>query len=117
MTSEELVAYGAASLPARASARGIHHRHLPMVDQRAGDDGDIRELVTWIRDAARTGTVTVHCLGGLGRSGLVAACALVDDGVDPDQAIASVREHRSPRAVETAAQESFVRSYGRGGSR
>jgi protein-tyrosine phosphatase/nicotinamidase-related amidase len=117
VTSEELAAYGAASLPARTSARGIHHRHLPMVDQRAGDDGDIRELVTWIRDAARTGTVTVHCLGGLGRSGLVAACALVDDGMDPDEAIASVREHRSPRAVETAAQESFVRSYGRGDSR
>jgi len=114
LTGEELVAYGASALPARAAAKGIVHRHVPMVDQRAGDEAGIRELVTWVREAARTGTVTVHCLGGLGRSGLVAACALVDDGMDPEQAIAEVRAHRSPRAVESAAQEAFVRAYARG---
>lgn len=114
VTSEELRTYGVEDLPERAVARGIAYRHLPLVDQRAGDAEGIRELVTWVRDAARTGTITVHCLGGLGRSGLVAACALVDDGVPPDEAIATVRACRSPRAVETAAQEEFVRGYGRG---
>jgi len=71
----------------------------------------VRELVAWIRGASATGNVVLHCLGGLGRSGMVAACALVDAGLAPDDAIRLVREHRSPRAVETRTQEEFVHRF------
>ena len=53
------------------------------------------------------GKVLVHCKGGLGRAGLVAARILVERGVPPRAAIDAVRTVR-PGAVETAAQERHV---------
>jgi ADP-ribosyl-[dinitrogen reductase] hydrolase len=55
------------------------------------------------------GSVLIHCRAGLGRTGLLAASLLVELGEDPDVAIDAVREAR-PGAIETAAQEAYVRS-------
>jgi ADP-ribosyl-[dinitrogen reductase] hydrolase len=52
--------------------------------------------------------VVVHCRGGLGRAGMVAARLLVELGSDPDVAIRLVREAR-PGAIETEAQAQNVR--------
>src|SRR5271169_5054624 len=58
-------------------------------------------------DAARQ-TVVVTCIGGLGRSGTLAACLLVSAGTAPEAAIAAVGAARGPCALETIAQEDFV---------
>jgi protein-tyrosine phosphatase len=50
-------------------------------------------------------------MGGVGRTGTVAACALVEGGMTADDAIATVRAVRHPTAVETVEQERFVRSF------
>ena len=57
--------------------------------------------------------VVAHCRGGLGRAGLVASCVLLRMGrfQKATDAIAEVRRKRSPRAIETRAQERFVESY------
>jgi protein-tyrosine phosphatase len=52
-------------------------------------------------------------MGGLGRSGTVAACVLVDGGMSAQAAIIAVREARGPRAVESLVQEHFVADYAR----
>ncbi len=46
-----------------------------------------------------------------GTSGMIAACTLVDVGVSPTAAIASVRAARGPRALETSGQEEFVSAF------
>jgi ADP-ribosyl-[dinitrogen reductase] hydrolase len=51
--------------------------------------------------------VLLHCRGGLGRAGTIAARLLVELGVEPLTAIAKVREVR-PGAIETRDQEQFV---------
>jgi ADP-ribosyl-[dinitrogen reductase] hydrolase len=56
-------------------------------------------------------SIVVHCLGGLGRSGMIAARLLVELGVDPNDAIIRVRQSR-PGAIETKAQEKYVRQKG-----
>ncbi|MXW04449.1 MAG: hypothetical protein F4Z81_05200 [Gemmatimonadetes bacterium] len=62
-----------------------------------------------IRDRLRLGfDVLVHCKGGLGRAGTVAARLLVEFGEHPDEAINRVREARSPNALETRDQERHV---------
>lgn len=53
--------------------------------------------------------VLVHCKGGLGRAGTVAARLLVELGMEPDQAIGEVRRAR-PGAIETRAQAEHVRA-------
>jgi protein-tyrosine phosphatase len=52
----------------------------------------------------------IHCRGGLGRSGTVAAACLVALGHGPAEAIERVRAAR-PGAVESRSQEEWVRSY------
>lgn len=51
--------------------------------------------------------ILIHCKGGLGRAGTIAARLLVELGWQPDEAIATVRRVR-PGAVETRAQERYV---------
>jgi protein-tyrosine phosphatase len=64
----------------------------------------VREIHT--RLAARE-TVVVHCMGGLGRAGTIAACVLAARGLEPGRAVEVVRAAR-PGALETAAQVAFV---------
>jgi len=68
--------------------------------------------VQWCREGTERGeAVVVTSMGGLGRSGTVAACCLVDAGMSPEAAIAAVRTARGPRALETIAQEDFVVTF------
>lgn len=55
--------------------------------------------------------VELACLGGRGRTGTALSCLAVLDGVPPEEAVAYVREHYSPHAVETPEQEAYVRRF------
>lgn len=52
--------------------------------------------------------VELACAGGRGRTGTALACIAVLDGVPAARAVAYVREHYSPHAVETPWQRRFV---------
>lgn len=54
--------------------------------------------------------ILIHCKGGFGRTGTVAALILMDRGFSADEAIAQCRRARK-FAVETPEQERFVRNY------
>lgn len=49
--------------------------------------------------------------GGRGRTGTALACIAVLDGVSPQAAVAFVREHYDPRAVEAPWQRPYVRRF------
>ena len=104
----------------RLSVRGLHDAvetrhmewwHLPIPDGEP--PGPAFETV-WvhagaaIRDRLRLGfDVLVHCRGGLGRAGTIAARLLVELGVRPEDAIRQVRDAR-PGAIETPEQADHV---------
>ena len=112
MESFELQEYGVADLPERAGGLGLDWLHLPIRDmdipgrdftRRWREHGaDIR------RRLGRGESIVIHCLGGLGRTGTVAACLLTEFGLQPEQAIRAVRKVR-PGAIQTRAQEDWVR--------
>ena len=86
--------------------------HLPITDV---DVPDADFEAAWVysglrlRDHLRHGrNVLVHCRGGLGRSGTIAARLLVELGWPAADAIAAVRAQRKG-AIETSAQEQHVR--------
>ena len=73
--------------------------------------GKARKLVRRIVEALEHGDdVIVHCLGGLGRAGTIAATTLVARGLAPEPAIAAVRATREG-AVQTSEQERFVADF------
>jgi protein-tyrosine phosphatase len=93
-------------------AAGIEWHHLPIRDVQVPDAGF---EAGWASAGVRLGNrlrngerVLVHCRGGLGRTGMVAARLLVEvAGVTPQRALDDVREARHG-AVETPEQEAWV---------
>jgi ADP-ribosyl-[dinitrogen reductase] hydrolase len=89
--------------------------HLPIVDvsipdERFEQEWDVtgQELRSML---SRGLDVLIHCRGGLGRAGTIAARLLIELGVDPTKAIEHVRAVR-PGAIETSDQEQYVRCLG-----
>ena len=66
------------------------------------------DALLWAASEGRT--VVIHCRGGLGRSGLVAACALVARDKPAAEAMAIVRAARRG-AIERDVQEEFIRAF------
>jgi nicotinamidase-related amidase len=112
VTEAELDWAGVPDIGPRAEAAGLVYRWLPVPDQGTPSRAEAADLVRWCREATGRGeSVVVTCMGGLGRSGTLAACVLVDAGLSPDAAIAAVRDARGPRALETLTQEDFVDTF------
>jgi protein-tyrosine phosphatase len=112
VTEAELEWAGVPDIGPRAEATGLVYRWLPVPDQGTPSRVEAADLVRWCREATRRReSIVVTCMGGLGRSGTLAACMLVDAGLSPDAAIAAVRDARGPRALETLTQEDFVDTF------
>ena len=62
-------------------------------------------------ERAATDRVEIGCGGGRGRTGTALACLAVLDGVPPDRAVAFVRQHYDPHAVETPWQKRYVTRF------
>ncbi len=63
----------------------------------------------WVR--AEQERVEIACGGGRGRTGTALACIAVLDGVPAEQAVAFVRRHYRPHAVETPWQRRYVARF------
>lgn len=117
MEADELDRYGIGAIGAEVRARFMEWHHLPIRDVSVPDvafEAEWPARSPRLRGLVRAGNrVLVHCRGGLRRAGMVAARLLVEMGADPDDAISAVRRERDPGAIETQAQEDWVRAGGR----
>ena len=87
-------------------------RWVPWPDFRLPTDRhDAQDALgeAWRRAAGER--VEIACGGGRGRTGTALACLAVLDGVPPREAVAYVREHYDPRAVETPWQRRYVTRF------
>ena len=108
----ELQRWSRLDIVERARRHGVEVLRHPIPDGEAPSSTELMARVLDEVDQGRARTdVAVACMGGVGRSGTVAACALVRAGSTPDAAIMLVRSIRHPSAVETREQEAFVRAY------
>jgi protein-tyrosine phosphatase len=108
----ELRRWGDPDLINHATAAGVRVRRMPIRDGAAPRSAAAVDTLLAEIDEARAETdVVVACMGGVGRSGTIVACALVAAGQSPDGAIAHLRAVRHPTAVETQRQVEFVAAY------
>jgi protein-tyrosine phosphatase len=112
VTDDELHDYGVDELLTEYEKAGLEYHHMPILDQMVCSKKDMDKLVwtlnIWLEHGNK---IMVHCVGGLGRSGMVAACYLKHYGINTKDAIAIVRDSRSTRAIESKLQEEFVEKY------
>lgn len=97
--------------PERLARHGLVELHLPVRDFTPPTPDQLRRGVAALKQALADGTrVAVHCGAGLGRTGTLLACFLVEGGREPDEAIGLVRAAR-PGSLETSAQEKAVHDF------
>lgn len=107
----ELKTLKVGELAEATQAAGLRWLHLPIRDV----DVPNKEFESaWPAASAELhaildqgGRVVVHCKGGLGRSGTIAARLLVERGMPPADAIVEVRKAR-PGAIETREQSKYL---------
>lgn len=106
---EEWTVFGLGALPVELAATAESVLAFPIPDY--GIPAPETDVPAMLDRAAATlragGAVLLHCQGGRGRSGMIAARLLVMAGATPDEAIRLVRISR-PGAIETAAQEAWI---------
>lgn len=120
---------------ATLNRHGIEVLRCPIVDRHTPDDrspampspvseqtpapwtsqpGDREAFSATLRELeqrlAKGETVAVSCRGGLGRTGLLAACLLVNGGLEPEAAIAATRAVRHG-TIQNPRQETFVHAW------
>jgi len=111
--TSELAALGVEPLGNEVRGRGMAWFHAPIRDYRVPCtifEGSWRAIGPELGRRVVAGEdILMHCKGGLGRAGTIAARLLVELGFSPDRAIKEVRYVR-PGAIETAEQEEHVRA-------
>ncbi|MFI5041101.1 MAG: protein-tyrosine phosphatase family protein [Acidimicrobiales bacterium] len=76
------------------------------------DEAEVFTAIVDLHQRAQTGElVEIGCYGGVGRTGTVLGCLAILAGVVPADAVAWVRNHYHPSAVETPEQERLVARF------
>jgi protein-tyrosine phosphatase len=111
MQDAEMASNAVTDLPTLCSQNGLQWFHLPIEDDYA-PAGDFavawqaqRAAVHQLLDAGKR--IAVHCKGGSGRTGLMAAQILVERGYGKEDALAAVKALR-PNALSLAVHQDYL---------
>ncbi|XP_018582969.1 cyclin-dependent kinase inhibitor 3 [Scleropages formosus] len=94
--------------------QGLRVHHLPFPDGGTPELDQCSRILEELQFNLENNRKTViHCYGGLGRSGLMAGCLLLQLSVSmtPDKAIEILRELRGGGAIQTVKQYNFLHEF------
>jgi protein-tyrosine phosphatase len=96
----------------------VTYQRLAVSGNGAPVTRQMREIQRMIQNALNEGhTIYVHCLGGVGRAGMVVGCYLIEQEMSAAEALAQIRRLRRGttdgwrKSPETRPQEEFVRNW------
>ena len=94
-------------------ARGMNFMQLPIPDREVpGSETEVSAALEKLNAKLSSDrNVIVHCRQGVGRSGLVAVCLLVTNGLDVKTAVKSISAARGVPVPETKEQRQWIDHY------
>ena len=113
LTSEEELEFKLEHEGPGAKAQGMTFLSLPIRDRKVPDsEGRLNSALQRMDAALSAGkNVLVHCGRGIGRTGLVAACLLVNKGLNVDAAIDMLSAARGVPVPETREQRRWIDQF------
>ncbi len=96
-----------------AKRQGLDFISFPIPDlQVPSSEAKLALVLNEVSSVLSAGkNVIVHCRQGIGRSGLVAACVLVRNGMSPGAAVEKVSAARGVSVPETREQREWIDHY------
>ena len=114
MPHSELAASGAGQIAQQCQALDLAWYHLPVADEQVpledfgeGWRASRQALVEHLRGGR---SLAIHCKGGSGRTGLIAARLLIEAGIARSEAIALVQALR-PKAIQHPAHLNWIKQF------
>lgn len=111
MTGTELISHGLGNLGAQVEREGMRWFHLPIEDDLAPDaafEAAWQQALPQLRELLGDGKhLVIHCKGGSGRTGLVAAALLMTLGQPQQEAMTAVKAHR-PKAFTLTCHRQWL---------
>jgi predicted protein tyrosine phosphatase len=96
----------------------VEHRRMPIPDMHTPTPDEMKRILKAIDAAVEAGHIVyVHCYGGIGRTGTVVGCYLVQHNMSGEEALKEIARLRQgtpdgwKRSPETVVQREFVRSW------
>jgi nicotinamidase-related amidase len=112
LAADEFHRYGVEDLLTAYRGAGFQTHHQPVLDGSVPSPDELASTVKHLLALlASNQRVVVHCVGGLGRAGTIAACTLRALGLSATEAVDRIRRTRSQRAIETLIQEQTIAAY------
>ena len=113
LTSEEEQSLDLTNEASMLKAQGMNFMRLPIPDREVpGSESEVSATLEKLNaKLASSRNVIVHCRQGVGRSGLVAACLLVTNGLDAKTAVNNISAARGVPVPETKEQRQWIDHY------
>lgn len=113
LTLDEVRELGLEGEEAACRTVGLEYRSFPIPDRSLPhDSAEALEFVQHLVAALTEGrSVVIHCRMGIGRSSLMAAAALKQVGIDPDEAFRRLSQARGLPVPDTDEQRRWVEDF------
>lgn len=116
LESTEAAELGLADEGGAAERNGVGFYNFPITDHGVPADAvHYRRVAHAIERRLSAGqTIVIHCRAGLGRAPSLAIAALIEGGLNPDEAVLRVGKARGRPVPETDEQLAFIRDFAAG---
>lgn len=95
-------------------ASGIEFVSLAIPDRGVPETRQALELANSIAKCIADGrSIGVHCRAGIGRSSVIAACALICSGIEASDALAMIKDARGLNVPDTDEQHDWIMAFGK----